>query len=261
MIPVREIVLDDVIQDLWGAGYTIISRRMLHPDPFHVPELMIPQGRAYQWMHLVHDKVMFEGRGWAPVPASRHDGYFMPAGHVGDVEVNGLGLFEKPKFEVDQDRAAQIAAANQPLLDWAANNAEFTGGARVVSFGDAEAAVTEISAGEISKHVEKINIDRTKTVELVSEVPRDMVPHISQIFRERDRLKVELLEKDGRTLKPGPVVDQFFGTIEANPALPWWPTLHAILLPTAIDNVRKNLGISTPMLDKLKDLKKETDHD
>src|ERR1700743_1103749 len=108
MQPVREVVHRDVIEDLWSAGYTILPRAR-HPDPFFVPPELVPQGRAYQWWHLVPDKVFFrreagaEPSGWAPVPASRHDGYFMPAGHVGDIEVNGLGLFEKSQFEVDLD--------------------------------------------------------------------------------------------------------------------------------------------------------------
>src|SRR6267142_5671283 len=102
---VREIISRDIIDDLWGAGYTILPRRR-HADPFHVPVEMVPQGRSYQWMHLIHDKFHFIGSrgdyslGWSPVPASRHDGYFLPAGYIGDIEVNGLGLFEKPKFEV-----------------------------------------------------------------------------------------------------------------------------------------------------------------
>ena len=109
MKPVREVVSREIIDDLWGAGYTILPRNR-HPDPFYVPPEIVPSTRSYQWWHLVHDKVLY-GNGWAPVPASRHDGYFMPAGFVGDIEVSGLGLFEKPKFEVDAERQANIQKA------------------------------------------------------------------------------------------------------------------------------------------------------
>ena len=117
MKPIRELISREVIDDLWGAGYTILPRTR-HPDPFFVPPEMVPQGRSYQWMHLIHDRFHIgtakdhsDGGGWAPVPSSRHDGYFMPAGFIGDIEVNGLGLFEKPKFEVDAERAANIQKA------------------------------------------------------------------------------------------------------------------------------------------------------
>ena len=120
MSVVSEIITQDQIQDLWGCGFTIVARNR-GPDPFHVPADMVPQGRSYQWWHLVHDKFHFDrhgdgSSGWAPVPASRHDGYFMPFGHTGDIEVQGLGLFEKSKVEVDQDRAQNIAAAHKLVV-------------------------------------------------------------------------------------------------------------------------------------------------
>jgi hypothetical protein len=168
MKPVREVVTRDVIDDLWGAGYTILPRRR-HVDPFFVEPELIPQGRSYQWMHLVHDKFHYEHGGWASVPASRHDGYFMPAGHVGDIEVNGLGLFEKPKFEVERDQAEHVAKAKKLVTDWV----DKTGGQ---------------FSGEISVNGDKTVIGNTQTVESATPIPRKMIPYITQIFEERDRL-------------------------------------------------------------------------
>lgn len=241
MIPVREIVHDDVIQDLWGGGYTIIARRMLHPDPFHVPPQLVPHGRSYQWWHLIHDKFHFEcspgkSTGWAPVPASRHDGLFMPAGHVGDIEVNGLGLFEKSKVEVDQEHAKQIAAAQKPLQDWGDRVREigFTGGVRVVDQGGNITSIAMDAPGEVLERKD------AKTIETTVAIPPDMMPHMSAIFAERDRLEVEVVLKD-RTLKPGEIADKFFAAIQSDQGALWWPTLRAILLPIAVENVRKTM--------------------
>lgn len=208
MKPVRDIINREIIDDLWGAGYTILPRNR-NPDPFNVPPEIIPQGRAYQWMHLVHDKAWIMN-GWAAVSASRHDGYFMPAGFVGDIEVNGLGLFEKPKFEVEADKAAQTAAAHKQVDDWK----ERWGGQ---------------FSGETVVSGERTEIGPTKTIEDTTKIPRDMVPYIAQIFEERDRLAKHHL--DDVELERGTIGKAFRLVMNANPSAEKWPTLHAILLP------------------------------
>jgi hypothetical protein len=40
-----------------------------------------------------------ERNGWRPVPASRHDGLFMPPGHQGAIELEGQRLYELPENE------------------------------------------------------------------------------------------------------------------------------------------------------------------
>ncbi len=241
MKPIREVVSRDVIEDLWGAGYTILPRRR-HSDPFHVPEDMIPQGRSYQWMHLVYDQALFKSNGpmpnaWAPVPASRHDGYFMPAGHIGDIEVNGLGLFEKPKFEVEAERASQVAAAHKQVDDWKEKwGGEFSGS---VTVG------TQTKLGELDS-IKTTEIGSTKTIENTTKVPRDMVPHIAQIFEERDRLYTDLVDKwnNGEELnEQQDWVRRIYQTTEdADPNILKGPTLNAILLPIAIANIRTKLA-------------------
>ena len=232
MSVVSEIITQDQIQDLWGCGFTIVARQR-GADPFYVPQEMVPQGRSYQWWHLVHDKFHFHrdggSSGWSPVPASRHDGWFMPFGHVGHIEVGGLGLFEKSKFEVDQERAQNVAAAHQQVVEWAKNAAvEFSGEVRI---GDVEIPVEPRDVFASSK---------SKTLETTVKIPKEMIPHMAAIFAERDRLKDEIVTTD-RRLIPGELADKFYAAVEADPSLPWWPTLHAILLPIAIENVRKSL--------------------
>lgn len=234
MSVVSEIITQDQIQDLWGCGFTIVSRHR-HPDPFFVPQDMVPQGRSYQWWHLVHDKFYFHRRegdplvGWAPVPASRHDGYFMPFGHVGDIEVQGLGLFEKPKFEVDQERALNVDAAHQLVADWAKNAADAGLSGEFKVDGLETAIGTDIFSSS-----------KNKTIETSVRIPKDMVPHMAAIFAERNRLKDEVVVNDV-------VIDQNIAArldaaaAEAGPDAGRWPILHAILLPIAIENVRKSL--------------------
>lgn len=237
MSAVSEIITQDQIQDLWGCGFTIVAR-CHHPDPFFVPQEMVPQGRSYQWWHLVHDKFHFnrEGHdsGWAPVPASRHDGYFMPFGHVGDIEVGGLGLFDKSKVEVDEERTKSNAAALELIEEWRKKTgALFSGDIKV---GSEKTFIGEQAASFAH--------DGTKTIETTTAIPKDMFPHMSAIFAERDRLRDEVVDENnpnGIILKPGEIADKFKAAIEADDSRPRWPTLHAILLPIAIENVRKSL--------------------
>jgi hypothetical protein len=228
MKPVREIVSREIIDDLWGAGYTILARAR-HPDPFFVPPEMVPQSRSYQWFDLKHDKFHYEHGGWAPVSASRHDGYFMPAGFVGDIEVNGLGLFEKPKFEVDAERAEQTAKAKKMVDDWAKN----TGA---------------LFEGEFKIGNERTAIGATKTIEDTTKIPRELTPYIAQIFEERDRLgkqysmemEYDISIQSSREMTE--IDNEFQRRLSIDPESPKWPTLNAIILPYAIENIRKRIA-------------------
>lgn len=251
-------VTRDQIQDLWGIGFTIVKRAR-HIDPFHVPPEMVPHGRSYQWWHLVHDRILFHrdggSSGWAPVPASRHDGWFMPFGHTGAIEVGGLGLFEKSKVEVDAERAAQVDAANKQAEDWAkqAAAAGFDGAASIGRIGRTKVV-------EVGKGLKAFKSDATKTVDTTVGIPRDMTPHIASIFKERDEL-YDKLQAKWRTGEPyedweGDVCRRYDEALEVDPAILKGPAINALLLPIAIENVRKALGVETPMLNKFLAAKK-----
>jgi hypothetical protein len=229
--PVREVVSREIIDDLWGAGYTILPRKR-HPDPFFVPPEIVPATRSYQWWYLVHDKALFEHTGWAAVPASRHDGYFMPAGFVGNIEVEGLGLFEKPKFEVDAERAARHTKAHQNVTDWVKEQgaAGFSGEFRVGP------QFTEV--GKVERH-------DTKTIETTVQLPPDMLPHMAEVFAERDRLYTDLqvAANVGTTSdRQTDILQQYHEALKDDPIILKGPTFNALLLPWAIENVRKQLA-------------------
>lgn len=246
MRPVRDVVARETIEDLWGAGYTILPRRFYSLDPFEIDPKLIPRSRAYQWFHLVEDRPRITG-GWAAVPASRHDGWFMPAGHVGDIEVNGLGLFEKPRNEVDQERAATIDKAKQQIEKWA-KEAAAVGISGSVKVGEANR--------EVGDDPETFKT-RGKTIETTVRIPPDMLPHMDAVFAERDRLYDELqgIWQAGEPV-PGSwqatVMQAYRDALEDSPDIAKGPTFNAILLPYAVANVRKKLNAPTPMMDKLK---------
>jgi hypothetical protein len=235
-------ITQDAIEDLWGIGYTIVKRA--GGDPFNVPLGMVPHKRWYQWWHLVHDKPHFEASGWVPVSASRHDGYFMPFGHAGNIEVEGCGLFEMSKIEVEQKLAANALAAHKQVSDLTEKTgAEFSGTVRV---GDFSAGVGDPN---VAQHI----VDDTKTIATTVGIPKDMFWHMGAIFAERDRLEAEVVQRD-RTLKPGDIADKFYAAIDADKAAPWWPTLRAILLPIAVANVREKLHSREPTDAEVRDL-------
>ncbi len=254
MKPVRDIVSTDLIETLWEAGYTILPRHR-GSDPFEIEQRFIPRDRFYQWFHLVHDRARFRtdddkeyAGGWAPVPASRHDGYFMPAGHVGNIEVKGLGLFEKPRDEAIADLKSNEDEANKLVDDWAKRHGALLS-------GQVKVAGNVRNVGD-DRSLDTFENAATKTIDTTVGIPGDMANLLFEIYAERDRLEAEVVMKD-RTLKPGKVADLFYAAVEDNQRdgtpFQWWPTLRAILLPMAVDNVREKHGMEKTMIRKMRD--------
>ena len=80
-------------------------------DPFFVPKNFPPQGWEYQWCATAavgnkevvrSQNIEFFQNGWRPVPAKRHDGFFLPKGEDGPVIVRDQMLMERPT-EMCQD--------------------------------------------------------------------------------------------------------------------------------------------------------------
>lgn len=125
--PMREALHDD--QDF-------IYRPDDENDRLSVPKELIPDGMDYLWVTgSIYGQpqpqrlARFQKQGWRPVPASRHDGMFMPSGYEGYIEVDGLILHERSKkisdmakaFEVKKARA-QVRAKEAQLLGGAIDN-------------------------------------------------------------------------------------------------------------------------------------------
>lgn len=181
MKPVREIISRELIDSLWGYGYTVVPRRM--GDLFYVDPAIIPPGMAYEWKAKADMEWQTE-RHWRAVPASRHIGLFAPAGFEGDTEFGGLILMEKDKAEVDADRTAQSTAAHKQETEWRDRfmDAGLSGGARVV--GD----VRIFQQANPPAFFPAREIDAGAEDENATKIPPELTPYIKEILAERDRL-------------------------------------------------------------------------
>lgn len=232
MSAVTDILTTDQLHDLWSAGYTITLRLR---DPFEIPAHLVPRGVSYQWNPIQPDpEVKHHASGWSPVPYSRHEGFFAPWGAPGDIQIGGLALCEKSTEAVTDLKRQAMRAAEKQVEDWAAKAGEdgLVGSVRIVS-GDG----TEVRERSVGDTYER---PTSRTIETTVKVPKDMTQHMAAVFDERDRLENEIVQPD-RTLKPGPIADKFYAAMEEDPGAPWWPTLKAIILPIAIENVRAKL--------------------
>ncbi len=91
-----------------------------------MPLNFIPKGWEYQWNAVTSygNKEIFQSvnnemyqNGWRPVPAPRHDGFYMPRGHQGEIVVRGQVLMERPKQLCDEARDEAEDRARQQMRD------------------------------------------------------------------------------------------------------------------------------------------------
>lgn len=197
MKPLSEIVPTDVARALYEAGYMVVRRPF--GDPLDPPPGTVPKDRVYQWMHMVADKIHWadqQGKptlGWTPVEHERHPGVFGPIGAEGHIIKSGLGLFDKPKFEVDRERQSNIDAARKQSEDFFKNLIDLgiTGGARIVEESG--------GAGQPHKVVERTGapIDmpgEPKSVPAAQvAIPADMRPHLQRLITVRDEVLAKLI--------------------------------------------------------------------
>lgn len=142
----------EIIQELWGYGYTILPRR--GGDPFEFDQKIVPRGMAYQW-NVIGEPLS----SWCPVPASRHPGLFVPVGTNGDIEVSRMVLVERPKAMVDDANAAMVAKAHKNIDDWVQKyGGQFSGGVKVWT-GDPDRPPTEFRTVGNPEIAEKIMVE------------------------------------------------------------------------------------------------------
>lgn len=107
--PLREAMREDV---------NFVYRPDDDGDRLYIHPSQIPDGQDYQWITAsIYGQpqnqrlARFQRQGWVPVPASRHDGMFMPKGHEGPIEVDGLMLHERSKKISDMARMHELRKA------------------------------------------------------------------------------------------------------------------------------------------------------
>ena len=159
----------EIIQELWGAGYTIVPRRK--GDPFEFDRNIIPAGMTYEWRaksvlserpNYIRQEMSSDG--WRTVSASRHDGVFMPCGYDGDIEYGGQLLMETEKTRADTSEADRVAMAHKNVDDWVEKYGGFSGGVRVWT-GDPDAPPLEfrrVGKPELAEKIIATPIPRPK---------------------------------------------------------------------------------------------------
>lgn len=176
----------EAAKKLFDAGYVVVRRP---GDPYELPLSAIPKDRSYQWFHMEHDKFHFIGAdgqyslGWAPVDVRRHPGYFAPINSSGHAIVNGLGLFEKPKFEVRREQQEYIDASRRQSEQFF-HGKGFSGGVTIL----------EESGGSKQPHkggAVRMDVDPDGP-STQSAIPVDLVYHLPKLMAERDRIYVEI---------------------------------------------------------------------
>lgn len=217
----------DQLHDLWGAGFTVIRRSTFGSDVYQIADHVCKAGMAQQWSDGLKD-------GWTAVPAERHPGLYAPYSYAGHVKIGGLMLLECPKHKVDAAKSAQVDAAHKLVTDWQDKyGGQFSG---TVTVG------TQTELGKMDK-VETMEVG-AKIIEDTTQIPRDMVPYISQIFAERDRLQLlarNAIDDNVRGEETGAIQDEYYARMELVPDQPKWPALNGAILPVAINNVRKRI--------------------
>lgn len=240
MSETSEKFLQSIFVLLWDLGYSVVPRGLR--DPFKIYPSLIPDGWSYQW------NTEQASGDWSPVLHENHPGIFAPLGRSGPITFGGLWLVKKKGDLAEEMRREQVKKSREQLENWADKFGMFTGGATMLQTDGEEVVRTDIVAGKgVEVRTESFERPATKTVELTTKIPKDMIAYIDQIFAERDRIVGELLvEEDGRPRwrddaapEYQPIAREFWAAVGADMGAPWWPTLHAIILPFAIKNVRK----------------------
>lgn len=97
-------------------------------DRFYVSPEMIPDGWSYQFIAVsvtgqTQNTTTFLNDGWTPVPASRHDGMYMPKGTDGPIIMDGQMLVERPIELTLEARDEEIGIARKLIRT---QNEQFT---------------------------------------------------------------------------------------------------------------------------------------
>jgi hypothetical protein len=107
----------DQLQDMWGAGFTVIRRNTFGNDVYELADRVKRPGMARQWVARAEilDNLW---PSWARVACEDYPGLFAPFGYVGPVEIGDLGLLECPQHRVEKAKQDQVAAAEKLVTDW-----------------------------------------------------------------------------------------------------------------------------------------------
>lgn len=193
--------LQDAIQELWGMGFTLASRK--NEYELLNEKLTPPEGMSYQW-NATGDEI----NGWHPVYTDRHPGVFAPFFSKIEIRCGGLWLMERAIELTEAAHEANRAKALKQVDDLFAKMAE-------QGIGGSVTTLTESSSGFRQAEIAEIG----ETGSARTKIPLDMLDHLKELMAERDRLVEESLTKS-------PTAFDIVG-------------MRTVCLETAIENIRK----------------------
>ena len=153
-------------------GEQLTRSRKSGVDPFEFPQTFVPEGWEYQWCAVSSygnaeimrtQNLEFYQNGWRPVPAERHDGFFLQRGHKGEIVVRGQLLMERPKAMCDEARAEEKAVAVRQMRD---RNEALMGGKANLGGATAAQGIPVRGTGDRSGTAVRMAIDPALDIEM-----------------------------------------------------------------------------------------------
>ena len=147
----------NVIKNRLGEVISLSVLEQDDVDPFAALAGYAPAGWTYEWLRKSvvgwqdpsHDAQLGQ-LGWTAIPASRHDGIFMPKGHDGPIERGGLIAMERPAVVTAHARQIEAKRAHSQVRH-----------SRALAALMPNTAIADFDSHPDARRLTKVNVERT----------------------------------------------------------------------------------------------------